>query len=129
MTSVEGDLTGAVLWQPPADVLEWSRIGRFMSWLAETRDVRCDTYEDLWAWSVAEIEAFWAAVWEHFDVRSSVPYEQVLAERVMPGARWFEGARLNYAEHIIGDRHPGRLPSPCSADRRPATTSSSPSAS
>jgi acetoacetyl-CoA synthetase len=56
----------------------------------------------LWRWSTdAGLEDFWAAAWQFFEVRSSAPYSSVLDGRVMPGARWFEGARLNYAEHAL----------------------------
>ena len=53
-------------------------------------------------WSVDDLEGFWAAIWDFFGVRAHTPYERVLSERVMPGARWFEGATLNYAEHMVG---------------------------
>src|SRR5215203_1296928 len=51
--------------------------------------------------SVDDIDAFWAAVWEFFDVQSDAPYERVLGSRDMPGAEWFPGASLSYAEHIF----------------------------
>ena len=53
-------------------------------------------------WSVDDLEGFWAAIWDFFGVRAHTPYERVLSERVMPGAKWFEGATLNYAEHMVG---------------------------
>ncbi len=65
-------------------------------------------YDELWRWSVDDLEGFWAAVWEYFDVQASAPYTQVLSERVMPGVRWFDGARLNYAEHAL--RYTGERP-------------------
>jgi hypothetical protein len=58
-------------------------------------------YESLRRWSVADIEAFWASIWDYFKVVSSTPYKQVLDRRVMPGAKWFEGSRVNYAEHLL----------------------------
>ena len=58
-------------------------------------------YDALWEWSVTELEDFWASIWDYFDVDRPAAYRRVLAERVMPGARWFEGAELNYAEHIF----------------------------
>jgi acetoacetyl-CoA synthetase len=58
-------------------------------------------YEELWAWSIEHLDEFWASVWEFFDIRASRPYDAVLASREMPGARWFPGARLNYAEHVF----------------------------
>ena len=74
---------------------------RYMRWLAAERGRSFDDYEALWDWSVAELEEFWASIWDFFEVEASAPYSEVLAERVMPGARWFEGAELNYAQHIF----------------------------
>ncbi|MFJ9779616.1 acetoacetate--CoA ligase [Amycolatopsis sp. NPDC101161] len=59
-----------------------------------------DSYEDLWRWSVTDLEGFWAKVWDHFEVRGS--YDRVLGSAEMPGAEWFPGAELNYAEHVLG---------------------------
>src|SRR5262245_35992309 len=73
----------------------------YMRWLATHEDLAFDSYQALWRWSVTDIEAFWASIWRYLDVRASTPYRRVLDARVMPGARWFEGARLNYAEHAL----------------------------
>jgi acetoacetyl-CoA synthetase len=94
--------TGDLLWAPPADVRETAQLGRFLGWLERERGVVLRDYDELFRWSVDELEAFWAAIWDFFAVRAHAPYERVLSERVMPGARWFEGARLNYAEHAVG---------------------------
>ena len=95
------DGPGRVLWTPPADVLQTSRMGRFAGWLDANRGMRFDGYDELWRWSVDDLEGFWSAVWEYFDVRTSTPPTQVLSSTSMPGARWFEGATLNYAEHAL----------------------------
>ncbi|OIK07820.1 acetoacetate--CoA ligase [Streptomyces monashensis] len=58
-------------------------------------------YAALHRWSVTELEGFWGAVWEYFDIDADTPYERVLAEETMPGARWFPGATLNYAHHAL----------------------------
>ncbi|MEU9478973.1 acetoacetate--CoA ligase [Streptomyces sp. NPDC048191] len=58
-------------------------------------------YAALHRWSVTDLEGFWGAVWEYFDVEAATPYERVLAEEAMPGARWFPGATLNYAHHAL----------------------------
>jgi acetoacetyl-CoA synthetase len=93
---------GDIVWSPPADVLETSRVGEFLAWLARQRDLEMATHEELWRWSVTDLDGFWSAVWEFFGVRSHAPYDSVLASREMPGARWFPGATLNYAEHALG---------------------------
>ena len=92
---------GAVLWEPPSQARATSQLARYMAWLAETTGRTFGDYSELWRWSVDELEAFWASVWRYFDIRSSAPFVRPLAERVMPGARWFEGAALNYAEHAL----------------------------
>jgi acetoacetyl-CoA synthetase len=70
-----------------------------MRWLEAQCGVPLDDYCSLWQWSVDDLEAFWASIWDFFEVASSAPYSEVLPERTMPGARWFSGAELNYAEH------------------------------
>jgi acetoacetyl-CoA synthetase len=58
-------------------------------------------YAALHQWSVTDLEGFWRAVWEYFDIDADTPYEQVLVEETMPGARWFTGATLNYTHHAL----------------------------
>ncbi|MER7606471.1 acetoacetate--CoA ligase [Nocardioides sp. NPDC127503] len=93
---------GDVVWTPPADVLSTSRVGEFLAWLARERGLEMITHEELWRWSVTDLDGFWSAVWEFFEVQAHAPYDTVLASREMPGARWFPGALLNYAEHALG---------------------------
>jgi acetoacetyl-CoA synthetase len=98
------------LWEPDQADRERAEMTHFMRWVAERRGREFDDYEDLWRWSVEQLEEFWASIWEFFGVRSSKAYEQPLAERRMPGARWFEGAELNYAENMLSDQsHAGEL--------------------
>ena len=72
-----------------------------MRWAGERRGAGFSGYGELWRWSVDELEDFWASLWEFCEVRASAPYERVFEPREMPGARWFEGARLNYAENLL----------------------------
>ncbi len=95
-----------ILWSPPADVRERSRIGRYLAWLAASTGRRFDTYDDLWRWSVDEPGAFWQSVWDHFAVNAATPPKTALADPSMPGASWFPGATLNYAAHELA--LPGR---------------------
>ncbi|HEY1967285.1 MAG TPA: acetoacetate--CoA ligase, partial [Pseudonocardia sp.] len=90
-----------VLWSPAVDAREHTRIGHYLAWLEERRGLRFAGYDDLWAWSVSDLDGFWSSVWEYFEVRSATPYEGVLTRRAMPGASWFTGATLNYAEHML----------------------------
>ncbi|MER7888212.1 acetoacetate--CoA ligase [Micromonospora sp. NPDC094482] len=97
---------GDVLWTPPADVRERSRIGNYLRWLREHRGLDFADYDALWRWSVTDLEAFWSSIWEHFEVVAHTPPTATLVDRGMPGARWFPGATLNYAENVL--RMPGR---------------------
>ena len=91
-----------ILWSPPATPDEATQIGRYLRWLREERGRSFAGYAELWRWSVSDLEGFWSSVWDFFGVRASAPYERVLGSREMPGAEWFSGARLNYAEHMVG---------------------------
>jgi acetoacetyl-CoA synthetase len=91
-----------VLWTPPADAIERTNMGRFLTFVNERTGQELADFDALMAWSTDEIEQFWAAIWDFFEVRAHTPYETVLEERVMPGARWFTGATLNFAEHLLG---------------------------
>jgi acetoacetyl-CoA synthetase len=84
---------------------------RFARWVAAERGAAVDPadYDSLWRWSVSDLDAFWAAIWDFFDVRSPTPYDSVLSSRDMPGAEWFGGARVNYAEHIFRGKNDGEV--------------------
>lgn len=82
-------------------------MGQYMTWLAENRGLAFDSYAQLWEWSVTDLAGFWASIWDFFEVHAQTPYQGVLASPTMPGAVWFPGAHLNYAEHALrstGDR-------------------------
>ncbi|HYW54823.1 MAG TPA: AMP-binding protein, partial [Dongiaceae bacterium] len=91
---------GELLWTPDPTAAAQTAVARFMGWLAQ-RGHAFSTYEELRRWSVTDLDAFWAAVWDFFGVQSSRPYERVLSSRTMPGAVWFAGSRVNYAEHLL----------------------------
>jgi acetoacetyl-CoA synthetase len=93
-----------VLWQPGEDFARRTRLRAYMRWLAAERDVDVATYDDLWRWSVDELEAFWSSIAAYFDVRFHAPPRAVLGRREMPGAQWFAGATLSYPEHILRGR-------------------------
>lgn len=92
---------GELLWTPSAAFAARSQVAKFTNWLREERGLDFKDYEALRLWSVTEIEGFWAAVWDYFEIVSDAPPTQVLDRRVMPGAKWFQGARVNYAEHLL----------------------------
>jgi acetoacetyl-CoA synthetase len=90
-----------LLWEPSASRVQRAVLTRYIEWLGRTRGLEFEDYAALWQWSVDELEEFWGSVVEFFDVRFDVAGEAVLAGREMPGASWFPGARVSYAEHIF----------------------------
>jgi acetoacetyl-CoA synthetase len=82
------------------------QITRYLRWLSESRglDFHADTpeaYDALWRWSTQDLRAFWGSIWDYFGIESPTPYETVLADEAMPGARWFPGAQVNYVRHLM----------------------------
>ena len=96
---------GTLLWEPSEDFKANAAITRYMGWLEGEKALRFEDYTALWEWSVTDVEGFWASLWEFFDIQSSGSYEAVLGRREMPGAEWFPGAELNYAEHVFRGAH------------------------
>jgi len=99
----EAAVTGApeLLWEPAPERTELANLRRFMRWLREHRGLDLSSYDEVWKWSVEHLEDFWESVWHFYDVRSSTHYREVLTSHRMPGARWFVGSRVNYAEHVF----------------------------
>ena len=92
------------LWEPPAELVERARMTEYIRWLAAERGLELDGYDDLWRWSVTDLEGFWSSIWDFFEVRADGGYDRVLSSREMPGAEWFAGTRLNYAEHAFAGK-------------------------
>jgi acetoacetyl-CoA synthetase len=108
------DRAAQPLWRPSAERIAASRITAFTQWLERERGLHFDTsrdYEALWRWSTTDLEGFWSAVWQFFDVRASVPPPRLLCDPKMPGARWGEGARLNLVEQVF--RHVDEAAATC----------------
>jgi acetoacetyl-CoA synthetase len=97
MTAVKPE----VLWTPSAERIERATLTRYEHWLGETRGLRFDDYQGLWQWSVSELQDFWSSLAEFFEVHFHSEPEAVLGSEEMPGATWFPGATVNYAEHIF----------------------------
>jgi acetoacetyl-CoA synthetase len=92
---------GELLWEPSAELVERSRLREFMRWLERERGLSFTDYHELWQWSVDDLDGFWSAIWEFFDVQADGDPQPALASREMPGAQWFPNTRLNYAEHVF----------------------------
>ncbi|NND14569.1 MAG: acetoacetate--CoA ligase [Acidimicrobiia bacterium] len=99
---------GEVLWKPGPQALIETRIGDFMSWLAAGgHGPKTSTYQELWEWSVTDLEGFWAAIWDYFGVMSHSEASEVVSSPGMPAQRWFTGSTLNFAEHMLRRRDDG----------------------
>ena len=111
------DIHPPILWKPSAETIQHAHLSRYMDWLRQHASqfripADLDTYPALWQWSVDQPADFWASFWQYFDIISHTPYSRVLSGVNMPGCRWFEGATLNYAEHVFrkkNDTHPAIL--------------------
>ena len=90
-----------ILWQPQKSFINNSNLKQFEQWLQKEKGLSFDNYEALWQWSIDELETFWESIAQYFEVVFHSPYQQVLDTRLMPEAKWFEGATLNYAAHIF----------------------------
>jgi acetoacetyl-CoA synthetase len=106
------EAASALLWEPDEQLRATSTLAAFAAYAAREHGAPADPdYPALWQWSVDSLEDFWEAVWRFFDVRAGTPYDEVLSSRAMPGARWFPGARLSFAEHLLRQTE-GREDSP-----------------
>jgi acetoacetyl-CoA synthetase len=97
---------GDMLWTPDVHRLEKAHLTQYICWLA-AQGRYFESYADLWQWSIDDQTEFWGSLWEYFEVRPSQPYERVIGSRTMPGADWFPGTRLNYAEHALLNEREG----------------------
>jgi acetoacetyl-CoA synthetase len=97
------------IWQPTPEDVERAEVTRFIRWLGAERGVEVDGYRELWQWSVDSLDDFWRAAWDYFEVISDGEPETVLSSREMPGAGWFPGTRVNYAEHVFREHADGDL--------------------
>jgi acetoacetyl-CoA synthetase len=111
----EGDL----LWTPSTARRERAHVTAYMRWLARERSLHFADYTELWQWSVRDVEAFWKSIWEYFEVSASVPFTAVLARSEMPGAEWFPGTRLNYAERALAHERPDAVALSYVSERSP----------
>jgi acetoacetyl-CoA synthetase len=96
--------TPPVLWQPDLETQDQSHLYQFMRWLHQEKNLYFEDYHALWKWSCDFQADFWESLWVYFRIISHSPYTAVLENPQMPGAKWFEGATLNYAEHVFSGK-------------------------
>lgn len=92
---------GELLWTPRPEFAASSNLARYQSWLHEARGLDIADYHELYRWSVADPEAFWRSIWDYFEVRHEGEFSHALDRSEMLGVRWFDGARVNYVEHLL----------------------------
>ncbi|MCP4608484.1 MAG: AMP-binding protein, partial [Planctomycetes bacterium] len=94
-----------LLWEPSEKTKKQANMTRFVEFINERHAMSLVSYDDLYQWSIENIPEFWAAVWEFTEIKSSSDYDVVIDDiRKFPGAKWFEGSRLNYAENLLRHR-------------------------
>lgn len=108
MTHTTTPSTTDILWSPGPEQLQSSRMVQYQDWLAREKGVATHDYAELWRWSVEHLDDFWQSIWSYFDVQADGAREPALGRRSMPGAEWFPGARLNFAEHVFRHTTPER---------------------
>jgi acetoacetyl-CoA synthetase len=94
-------MTAKTLWTPTPERFSASTMAQFERFVGETRGLTFEDYNAMWRWSVDDLEGFWNAIWDFFDVRASVRPGKLLVKRQMPDMEWGTGGRLNYAENIL----------------------------
>ncbi|MCG8385012.1 MAG: acetoacetate--CoA ligase [Cytophagales bacterium] len=97
-----------LLWTPTDVFKEESNLSHYMAWLADNEGMVFENYQQLWSWSVDKPGEFWGSLWNYFDIIFEGEYSTVLQGSKMPHYRWFQGSRLNYAEHIFRNENDSR---------------------
>ena len=97
---------GSKLWEPDQQQINEAAITKFRKWLENKKELSLPDTDALWEWSTTEVESFWESVWEYTGVISHNSYSTVLSSHEMPGAKWFEGATLNYTENVFRHSRP-----------------------
>jgi len=91
-----------ILWQPSEERIKQTNMYRFIQFVNDRYGLDFREYQELYQWSVTRISDFWAAMWDFAEIRFSKPYDKVIDDfNKMPGAQWFDGARLNFAENLL----------------------------
>lgn len=92
------------LWKPSQDFIQHSNLHRYVRWLQNRHHLSFKDYGALWRWSIDHPADFWKSIWEFFEIKSDTPYKEAMSKEPMPHTQWFDGATLNYAEHIFRNK-------------------------
>lgn len=93
---------GKLLWKPSQEQINQANITKFINFVNNKFGLDIDSYDELYDWSIERIPDFWAAVWEFTQIKASGPYKQIVDDlSKFPGAKWFNGAKLNFAENLL----------------------------
>src|ERR1700685_3535838 len=93
-----------LLWTPSAERIERANITHYQRWLQQEHGLSFEDYDGLWHWSVRDLEGFWDSIAKYAHARFAGPATRILRSREMPGAEWFPGSELNYAENIFAGK-------------------------
>ncbi|MBS1860233.1 MAG: acetoacetate--CoA ligase [Actinobacteria bacterium] len=96
--------TPEILWRPSAAAVESSNLTAYIDWLRAERGVDVAAYPELWRWSVDDLEGFWSSIFDYFEVAHDGERGAALGSREMPGAEWFPGVRVNWAERAFAGK-------------------------
>ena len=100
---------GDLLWTPTPERVANANMTEYLAWLKRTRGLEFGGYPELWQWSVTETDAFWQSIWDYNGIVATAQPTAVLGRREMPGAEWFPGAELNFAENVMASEVPGEV--------------------
>jgi acetoacetyl-CoA synthetase len=120
---MENSTPAQPLWKPGRTLLEQSNLKKYMDWLFVKKGLYFRSYQDLWEWSVTDLEDFWESLWQYFHVKSHDIYLEVLVrpQYGMIGTKWFTRSRVNYAEHVFRNRTNDRPALIFQSERQPLT--------
>jgi len=91
-----------LLWNPSEERIKEANITRFINFVNEKYRLKIDSYDKLYDWSIENMADFWEAAWQFLQIKSSLSYFEVIDDPTkLPGAQWFSGARLNFAENLL----------------------------
>ena len=98
-----------LLWTPSDERAGSTTLAGYQRWLHDSRGLTLGSYDELWRWSVAELDEFWRTIVEYFEVRFGAGGDTVLADPTMPGTQWFPGTTVSYPEHMFRGRDDDEL--------------------